>query len=257
MMSHEIRTPMNGVMAMAELLDQTELSEDQRGISALIRSSAAALLTIINDILDFSKIEAGKLDIESTPFSIVDVVEGAGALVCERADDKGIEIAVVIDPATPEWVRCDPSRIRQVLINLFGNSVKFTDEGGVTVRVAPTGADMIRFEVIDTGIGLTPEQQGRLFKAFEQADISTSRRYGGAGLGLSISQRLCALMHGRIGALSEIGKGSTFWIELPLPLATVDSTDSIDISDAKVFAVGFRGGVREGRGCYSGGGKHC
>ena len=245
MMSHEIRTPMNGVMAMAELLDQTELSEDQRSISALIRSSAAALLTIINDILDFSKIEAGKLDIESTSFSLIDVVEGAGELVCQRAEDKGIELAVVVDPATPESVKGDPSRIRQVLINLIGNAVKFTDEGGVAVRVAPVGADIIRFEVIDSGIGISPEQQGRLFKAFEQADVSTSRRFGGTGLGLSISQRLCALMHGRIGVLSEVGKGSTFWIELPLPVAMVEAADTIDISDAKIIAVGFRGGARE------------
>jgi signal transduction histidine kinase/CheY-like chemotaxis protein/HPt (histidine-containing phosphotransfer) domain-containing protein len=245
MMSHEIRTPMNGVMSMAEMLDQTELSEDQRGMSAVIRSSATALLTIINDILDFSKIEAGKLDVENAPFSLVEVVESAGELICARAEDKGITLAIVIEPATPDRVRGDPTRLRQILINLMGNAVKFTDTGSVTVRVLPAAENNIRFEVIDTGIGLTVEQQGRLFKAFEQADVSTSRRYGGTGLGLSISQRLCTLMHGRIGVQSETGVGSTFWIELPLVADLVDTASAYDISDAKIIGVGFFGTTRE------------
>ena len=245
MMSHEIRTPMNGVMSMSEMLEQTDLSEDQRSMSAVIRGSAAALLTIINDILDFSKIEAGKLDIEATPFSLVEVAESAGELVCQRAEDKGVTLAVVIDPAVPDMAVGDPTRIRQVLINLLGNGVKFTEAGGVTLRVLVASPGVIRFEVVDTGIGLTPEQQGRLFKAFEQADVSTSRRYGGTGLGLSISQRLCELMHGRIGVQSEAGKGSTFWMELPL--ARADQTDAaqVDIADAHITAVGFHGPTRE------------
>ena len=244
MMSHEIRTPMNGVMSMAEMLDQTELSEDQRSMSAVIRGSAAALLTIINDILDFSKIEAGKLDIEETPFSLVEVAESAGELVCQRAEEKGITLAIVIEPETPEMVVGDPTRIRQVLINLLGNGVKFTESGGVTLHVFAASSNVIRFEVVDTGIGLTPEQQGRLFKAFEQADVSTSRRYGGTGLGLSISQRLCKLMQGRIGVQSEAGKGSTFWVELPLPAAEQTDAARVDIADARVTAVGFHGPTR-------------
>ena len=244
MMSHEIRTPMNGVMSMAEMLDQTDLSEDQRSMSGVIRSSASALLTIINDILDFSKIEAGKLDVESTPFSLVDVAEGAGELVCQRAEDKAITLAVIVDPRVPESVAGDPTRIRQILINLLGNGVKFTDSGGVTLKVWPLTRDIIRFEVIDTGIGLTPEQQGRLFKAFEQADVSTSRKYGGTGLGLSISQRLCELMGGRIGVTSIAGKGSTFWMELPLPRAA-EPAIATDLSDVVVTGVGFFGPTRE------------
>jgi len=244
MMSHEIRTPMNGVMSMAEMLDQSDLSEDQRSMSAVIRSSAAALLTIINDILDFSKIEAGKLDIEHTPFSLVDVAEGAGELVCQRAEDKGISLAVVVDPGVPQTVLGDPTRIRQVLINLLGNAVKFTETGGVTLRVLPKSSEVIRFEIIDSGIGLTAQQQSRLFKAFEQADVSTSRKYGGTGLGLSISQRLCELMSGCIGVQSEAGVGSTFWLELPLPAAP-GGCDNADVSDARAVCVGFSGATRD------------
>ena len=250
MMSHEIRTPMNGVMSMAEMIEQTELSEDQRSMSSVIRESAAALLTIINDILDFSKIEAGKLDIEAMPFSLVDVAESAGELVCQRAEEKGLVLAVVIDPAVPEMVVGNPTRIRQVLINLLGNGVKFTEHGSVTLRVLAVGSGAVRFEIADTGIGLTPEQQGRLFRAFAQADVSTSRRYGGTGLGLSISRRLCQLMRGRIGVQSKAGAGSCFWVELPLPPAPHTSVDRgeagvVNIADAKVLAVGFDGPTRE------------
>ena len=245
MMSHEIRTPMNGVMSMAEMLDQTDLSEDQRSMSSIIRGSAAALLTIINDILDFSKIEAGKLDVEHTPFSLVDLAESAGELVCQRAEDKAITLTVIVDPRVPDSVLGDPTRIRQVLINLMGNGVKFTDAGGVTLKVWPLTREIIRFEVIDTGIGLTPEQQRRLFKAFEQADVSTSRKYGGTGLGLSISQRLCELMGGRIGVTSIAGKGSTFWMELPLPRAAGTPPVAVDVSDAAMTAIGFFGPTRD------------
>ncbi len=250
MMSHEIRTPMNGVMSMAEMLDQTDLSEDQRSMSSVIRSSASALLTIINDILDFSKIEAGKLDIEKTPFSLIEVVESAGELMSQRADDKGLELATLTDPACPTMLTGDPARVRQVLLNLIGNALKFTETGSVTVRVglaqdASAERPIIRFAITDTGIGLTPEQQGRLFKAFAQADVSTSRKYGGTGLGLSISQRLCELMHGRIGVSSESGVGSTFWFELPFDLSGEDVPATIDVSDAKVVLVGFEGPTRE------------
>ncbi|CAK0757549.1 Histidine kinase [Azospirillaceae bacterium] len=242
MMSHEIRTPMNGVMSMAELLDQTELTEDQRSMSAVIRQSAAALLTIINDILDFSKIEAGRLEIEQTPFSLVDLVEGTAELVSARADERAIELLVDLDPALPDRVEGDPTRIRQILLNLLSNAVKFTEKGGVTLAVTKS-EDRFRFAVADTGIGLTEEQQAKLFQAFVQADTSTSRKYGGTGLGLSICQRLCQLMGGEIGVVSAPGEGSIFWFELPLVVTDfAPPASNVDISDASLTVVGFSSG---------------
>ena len=200
MMSHEIRTPMNGVMSMAEMLDQTKLTADQRSMSLVIRASAQSLLTIINDILDFSKIEAGKLDIESVPFSLLEVVEGAGELMAARAEDKGIELIVDIDPTIPDGLIGDPTRLRQIMLNLTGNAVKFTETGHVALRVAPLRGDAgrLRFEVTDTGIGLTEEQRAKLFQPFVQADTSTARKFGGTGLGLSICHRLVEMMGGRL-----------------------------------------------------------
>ncbi len=249
MMSHEIRTPMNGVMSMAEMLEQTKLSSDQRSMSQVIRGSARALLTIINDILDFSKIEAGKLDIEAVEFSLLDVVEGAGELIAGRADEKGLAFVVDLDPRIPDQLIGDPTRLRQILLNLMGNAVKFTEAGGVTLKVerlnSIEGAERLRFEVVDTGIGLTKEQCGRLFQAFAQADTSTSRKYGGTGLGLSICRRLVDMMGGRIGVDSVPGEGSTFWLELPFPVVTpaVDRPDPA-IDDARVAALGFEGPQR-------------
>ena len=244
MMSHEIRTPMNGVMSMAEILDQTDLSADQRSMSQVIRSSAQALLAIINDILDFSKIEAGKLGIEAIEFSLLDVVEGAGELIAGRADEKGLALTIDLDPAIPDRLIGDPSRLRQVLLNLLGNAIKFTDAGDVTLAVGraqpPSAAERLRFEVIDSGIGMTEEQQERLFHAFHQADTSTSRRYGGTGLGLSICRRLVEMMGGAIGVKSAPGQGSTFWIELPFqPLDPVPDSPDPEIADAGILALGF------------------
>jgi signal transduction histidine kinase/CheY-like chemotaxis protein/HPt (histidine-containing phosphotransfer) domain-containing protein len=243
MMSHEIRTPMNGVMSMAEMLDQTELSDDQRGMTGVIRQSSAALLTIINDILDFSKIEAGKLEIESIPFSLAEVVEGAGDLLGTRAEEYGINLTIDIEPTLTDHVMGDPTRLRQMLLNLSGNAIKFTEKGSVTIRVCAVGAGdthYVRFEVIDTGIGLTDEQQAKLFQAFHQADTSTSRKYGGTGLGLSICRKLCELMGGSIGAFSTFGQGSTFWFELPLPAAAEPLPLALaDITGACVLAIGM------------------
>ena len=243
-MSHEIRTPMNGVMSMAELLGLTRLDSEQRRMTKIIIDSATALLTIINDILDFSKIEAGRLEIETVEFSLADVVDGSAELLAPRAEARGLDLIVDIDPGLVDLRSGDPTRLRQILLNLGGNAVKFTAEGRIDIRVRcaerQTGDERLRFEVIDTGIGLTEEQCGRLFQAFVQADSSTSRKYGGTGLGLSICQRLTDLMGGSIGVESVSGEGSTFWFELPLPeIGNVVPRYGEDLSAASVALVGL------------------
>ncbi len=247
-MSHEIRTPMNGILSMAELLAGSDLSPDQEDMAVVIRQSAGTLLAILDDILDLSKIEAGRLELEAIAFRLDDLLYGVADLLSLRAEEAGLALVVDVDPALqPEWVG-DPSRLRQILLNLTGNALKFTEAGSVTMRagleaagttVAAGAPVSVWFAVEDTGIGLTEDQRARLFQPFTQADSATSRRYGGTGLGLSICQRLCALMDGRIGVESSPGLGSVFWVSLPLtPTGAEVARPAAPIDDVHVLLVG-------------------
>jgi PAS domain S-box-containing protein len=242
-MSHEIRTPMNGVLGMAELLAKTELDARQKTFTDIIVKSGNALLTIINDILDFSKIDAGQLVLDPVPFNLVEAIEDVATLVSTRAKEKDLELIVRVAPELPQTIIGDAGRIRQIVTNLLGNAVKFTDSGHVLVEVSgtPKGKELrLRISVTDTGIGIPADKLAIIFEKFSQVDSSSTRRHEGTGLGLAITSRLVDLMGGQIGVESEEGKGSTFWFEITVPVSAEQRQRTVvpvDVTGARVLII--------------------
>jgi signal transduction histidine kinase/ActR/RegA family two-component response regulator len=242
MMSHELRTPMNGVLGLAHALRGARLEPRHARYLEMIEKSGQGLMTILNDILDLSKIEAGKLELDVAPFDLRDLVDQVGVMWSETARDKGLALNLEIDPATPEWVLGDVARVRQILLNLISNALKFTDAGAVTVRVSPSEGS-IALSVSDTGVGMTAEQRGRLFSPFVQGDRSIARRFGGTGLGLTICRHLADLMGGDVAVESAPGEGSTFTVTLPLAVAQSpaplepEESERLDFDGVRVLVV--------------------